>query len=40
MDPWDFSWPGNFDPFETLAPAEPGVFEVRSRVIVTYEATS
>jgi len=40
MDLWDFSWPGVFGPFETPAPAEPGVFEVRSQVIVTYEVTS
>ena len=40
MDLFDFSWPGTFDPFKTPAPAGPGVFEVRSRVVVTYEVTS
>ena len=39
MDLFDFSWPGTFDPFQTPAPAEQGVFEVRSRVVVTYEVT-
>lgn len=40
MDLFDFSWSGTFTPFETPAPAEPGIFEVRSRVVVTYEVTS
>lgn len=40
MDLFDFSWPGTFDPYETSIHTEPGVFEVRSQVVVTYEVTS
>jgi len=40
MDLFDFSWPGTLDPYETSINAEPGVFEVRSQVVVTYEVTS
>jgi uncharacterized protein YggE len=40
MDFFDFSWPGTFCRYETSINAEPGVFEVRSQVVVTYEVTS
>ncbi|NYT16294.1 MAG: SIMPL domain-containing protein [Methanomassiliicoccales archaeon] len=40
MDFFDFSWPGTLDPYETSINAEPGVFEVISQVVVTYEVTS
>jgi len=39
MDFFDFPWHRSFNPFETPLPAGQGVFEVRSRVIVTYEVT-
>jgi uncharacterized protein YggE len=37
MEIFDFSWPGMLDPFETGISAEPGMMEVRSKVVVTYE---
>jgi uncharacterized protein YggE len=37
---FDFSWPGMLDPFETETSPEPGVLEVRSQVVVTYEVSS
>jgi uncharacterized protein YggE len=40
MEIFDFSWPGMLDPFETGVSAEPGMLEVRSNVVVTYEVSS
>ena len=40
MDFLDFFWFEHYDPFEKTINAEPGMMEVRSRVIVTYEVTS
>jgi uncharacterized protein YggE len=40
MDFFDFSLHGTCDPFEASINTEPGVFEVRSQVVVTYEVTS
>ena len=40
MDLFDFSMPGPLDPYETSIHAEPGVFEVSSQVVVTYEVNS
>ncbi len=37
---FDFYWPGMLDPFETETSPEPGVLEVRSQVVVTYEVSS
>ena len=37
MEIFDFSWPGMLDPSETGISAEPGMMEVRSKVVVTYE---
>jgi uncharacterized protein YggE len=37
---FDFSLHGTCDPFEASINTEPGVFEVRSQVVVTYEVTS
>ena len=40
MDFFDVFWFEHYDPFETTTYAEPGMMEVRSKVIVTYEVTS
>jgi hypothetical protein len=40
MDLFDFIWFGHYDPFDAAVYAEPGIMEVVSRVIVTYEVTS
>ncbi|MGD9566619.1 MAG: SIMPL domain-containing protein [Methanothrix sp.] len=39
MNFFDIFWFKQYDPFETTVYAEPGMMEVRSRVIVTYEVT-
>jgi uncharacterized protein YggE len=40
VDFFDVFWFEHYDPFERTLYAEPGMMEVRSRVIVTYEVTS
>ncbi len=40
MEIFDFSWPDMFDPFDAGVSAEPGMLEVRSQVVVTYEVAS
>ncbi|HII06026.1 MAG TPA: SIMPL domain-containing protein [Methanotrichaceae archaeon] len=40
MEIFDFSWSGMLDPFETGTSLEPGMLEIRSQVVVTYEVSS
>ena len=40
LDFFEFFWFEHYDPFKTVIYAEPGMMEVRSRVVVTYEVTS
>lgn len=40
MEIFDSSWPGMLDLFETGTSLEPGMLEVRSKVVVTYEVSS